>query len=320
MTIPDPPNRPFRLAKERDRFGPAKPETPSPPPPIRRIKLPRGLRRPAPAAPSGLWCHQSWLRAPLLKTIGNNGSPRRAPCATSGCFADGSELEASGDVHLRFHPAVASERAQMCRRGVHVPRQSTDHVWRRYRRARRGDPPTADGCGTGGQHFSSALSADSRSVVCARASGARSVARRGRRRYGRRAAHPVLELGGRQLANGPHVAALRKLDQLARDALDACGQQFLRQHGCPIERSARASGPISALAFLKLHGCDLLYFPVFLQRRETRRARPHARPRNEKPGAACHPGSWRSFGEYAFLEDSRYTSQAEFSDPAPPHR
>jgi hypothetical protein len=72
-----------------------------------------------------------------------------------------------------------------------------------------------------------------------------------------------------------------------------------------------ASGRIPALAFLKLHGCDLLYFLVFLQTRETRRARPHTRPRNEKPGAACRPGSWRSFGEYAFLEDSRYTSQAK---------
>jgi hypothetical protein len=49
----------------------------------------------------------------------------------------------------------------------------------------------------------------------------------------------------------------------------------------------------------------------FLQTRETRRTRPHARPRNEKPGAACRPGSWRSFDEYLFLEDSRYTSQAE---------
>jgi hypothetical protein len=84
---------------------------------------------------------------------------------------------------------------------------------------------------------------------------------------------------------------------IAGDALDACGQQFLRQHGCPIERSARASGRISALAFLKLHGCLLLYFPVFLQTRETRRARPHARSRNKKPGAARRPGSWRSFGE-----------------------
>jgi hypothetical protein len=38
------------------------------------------------------------------------------------------------------------------------------------------------------------------------------------------------------------------------------------------------------------------------------------RARNKKPGAASRPGGWRSFGEYAFLEDSRYTSQAESAD------
>jgi len=56
----------------------------------------------------------------------------------------------------------------------------------------------------------------------------------------------------------------------------------------------------------------------FLQTRETRRARAHARPRNEKPGAACHPGFWRSLGEYAFLEDSRYRSQAKNGLPLSP--
>jgi len=35
------------------------------------------------------------------------------------------------------------------------------------------------------------------------------------------------------------------------------------------------------------------------------------RARNKKPGAASRPGGWRNFGEYAFLEDSRYASQAE---------
>jgi hypothetical protein len=35
------------------------------------------------------------------------------------------------------------------------------------------------------------------------------------------------------------------------------------------------------------------------------------RARNEKPGATCRPGSWRSFDEYVLLEDSRYTSQAK---------
>src|SRR5262245_12954235 len=52
-------------------------------------------------------------------------------------------------------------------------------------------------------------------------------------------------------------------------------------------------------------------FLFFRKKRETRRARPHARSRNEKPGAARRPGLWRSFGEYIFLEDSRYTSQAK---------
>jgi len=33
------------------------------------------------------------------------------------------------------------------------------------------------------------------------------------------------------------------------------------------------------------------------------------RPRSKKPGAVSRPGGWLSFGEYAFLEDSRYTSQ-----------
>jgi len=32
-------------------------------------------------------------------------------------------------------------------------------------------------------------------------------------------------------------------------------------------------------------------------------------PRSKKPGGMSRPGGWRSFGEYAFLEDSRYTSQ-----------
>jgi hypothetical protein len=33
------------------------------------------------------------------------------------------------------------------------------------------------------------------------------------------------------------------------------------------------------------------------------------RPRSKKPGAVSRPGGWHSFAEYAFLEDSRYTSQ-----------
>jgi len=36
------------------------------------------------------------------------------------------------------------------------------------------------------------------------------------------------------------------------------------------------------------------------------------RARNKKPGAVSRPGGWRTFGEYAFLEDSRYASQANY--------
>jgi len=54
-----------------------------------------------------------------------------------------------------------------------------------------------------------------------------------------------------------------------------------------------------------------LYFPVFLQTRETRRARPHARFAQQKTRRGMPPGRWRSFGEYLFLEDSRYASQAK---------
>jgi hypothetical protein len=51
---------------------------------------------------------------------------------------------------------------------------------------------------------------------------------------------------------------------------------------------------------------------VFFWKHEKHAARGRTRgPRNEKPGAACRPGFWRSFGEYALVEDSRYTSQAE---------
>ena len=33
------------------------------------------------------------------------------------------------------------------------------------------------------------------------------------------------------------------------------------------------------------------------------------RPCSKTPGGVSRPGGWRSFGEYTFLEDSRYTSQ-----------
>jgi hypothetical protein len=57
---------------------------------------------------------------------------------------------------------------------------------------------------------------------------------------------------------------------------------------------------------LKLHDLSL----SDLARKYAGRGR-GLRARNKKPGAASRPGGWRNFGEYAFLEDSRYASQAE---------
>jgi hypothetical protein len=36
----------------------------------------------------------------------------------------------------------------------------------------------------------------------------------------------------------------------------------------------------------------------------------------KNPGAVSRPGGWRSFGEYAFLEDSSYASQEKFDAAA----
>jgi len=64
--------------------------------------------------------------------------------------------------------------------------------------------------------------------------------------------------------------------------------------------------------FLELHGCDFLcIFLFFCKTRNT----PHAAaPRGRATkNPARHPARAfrRNFGEYVFLEDSRYTSQAE---------
>src|SRR5262249_45543071 len=81
------------------------------------------------------------------------------------------------------------------------------------------------------------------------------------------------------------------------------------QERCPIACPARPPGRIPALAFLKLHRCGLLYFSVFSANTTNPwRAATHASAQ-QKPGAVSRPGGWRSFGEYAFPEDSRYTSQ-----------
>jgi hypothetical protein len=52
-------------------------------------------------------------------------------------------------------------------------------------------------------------------------------------------------------------------------------------------------------------------YPFPLSHENTPRAAA-ARARNKKPGAISRPGGWRTFGEYAFLEDSRYTSQEDY--------
>jgi hypothetical protein len=52
-------------------------------------------------------------------------------------------------------------------------------------------------------------------------------------------------------------------------------------------------------------------FPCFFCKYDKPAARGRGlRARNKKPGAVSRPGGWRTFGEYAFLEDSRYASQA----------
>src|SRR5262249_21268083 len=67
---------------------------------------------------------------------------------------------------------------------------------------------------------------------------------------------------------------------------------------------ARPAGRISALTLLKRHGLSL----SVVARKYAARG-----PRNKKPGAVSRPGCWRTFGEYAFLEDSRYASQEVFA-------
>jgi hypothetical protein len=54
-------------------------------------------------------------------------------------------------------------------------------------------------------------------------------------------------------------------------------------------------------------------FPCFFCKHDKPAARGRgSRARNKKPGAVSRPGGWRTFGEYAFLEDSRYTSQEDY--------
>src|SRR5215813_12730187 len=73
-------------------------------------------------------------------------------------------------------------------------------------------------------------------------------------------------------------------------------------------REPRPAGRISALTLLKRHGLSL----SVVARKYAARGR-GLRARNKKPGAVSRPGGWRTFGEYAFLEDSRYASQEDFA-------
>jgi hypothetical protein len=102
------------------------------------------------------------------------------------------------------------------------------------------------------------------------------------------------------------IAAFGEIDRFARERLAIVLQQLLQQDRYPVARPARPAGGISAFAFLKLHGLS-----PFLAANEYA-ARGAACVRATKsPARSPAPASRRSFGEYAFLEDSRYASQAE---------
>src|SRR2546429_9543421 len=53
-------------------------------------------------------------------------------------------------------------------------------------------------------------------------------------------------------------------------------------------------------------------YPFPLSHENTPRAAAARVRATKKPGAISRPGGWRTFGEYAFLEDSRYTSQEDY--------
>src|SRR5262245_55024412 len=107
-------------------------------------------------------------------------------------------------------------------------------------------------------------------------------------------------------ANGRHIALFCHRDRLAPDRLGVVRQQTFHQQRCPIAWPARPAGRISALTLLKRHGLSLsVVAPKYAARGRG------LRPRNKKPGAVSRPGGWRTFGEYAFLEDSRYASQED---------
>jgi hypothetical protein len=53
-------------------------------------------------------------------------------------------------------------------------------------------------------------------------------------------------------------------------------------------------------------------YPFLLSHQNTPRAAAVCVRATKNPGVVP-PGGWRTFGEYAFLEDSRYTSQANYA-------
>jgi hypothetical protein len=96
--------------------------------------------------------------------------------------------------------------------------------------------------------------------------------------------------------NGPLVSATGSLYRHPR-----------MQERCPVAWPARAAGASSAFALVKRHGLSL----SVVARKYAARGL-GSRARNKKPGAISRPGGWRTFGEYAFLEDSCYTSQENY--------
>src|SRR5260221_190961 len=105
-------------------------------------------------------------------------------------------------------------------------------------------------------------------------------------------------------ACGREIAACGEIDRLARDRLGVGLQQALHEDRRPVERPARPAGRISAFAFLKLH--DLSPCSAAKKIRRARALRVRA---TKSPARCPARASRRSFGEYAFLEDSRYASQ-----------
>src|SRR5215831_8547640 len=54
-------------------------------------------------------------------------------------------------------------------------------------------------------------------------------------------------------------------------------------------------------------------YPFLLSHQNTPRAPAACGRATKNPGAVSRPGGWLTFGEYAFLEDSRYASQANYA-------